>query len=333
MQDLGALGGIISEAGGINDRGQVAGYSYTSPGGYEHHAVLWDRRHGMQDLGTLGGGSSGAGSINDSGQVVGISSLAGTYHQHAFLWDAHSGMEDLGTLPGKNESSADGINDAGQVVGFSYLRIVYYSQPPHAFLWDAQNGMQDLGTLPGANGSEARGINDAGEVVGDSGGHAFLYSDGTMVDLNNFLPPDSGWALNAATAINGSGQIVGYGTIGGRFRAFLLTLDGGDHPGAVAFSSSTGLEMIQVAGTLADARGTSAGSVSGALVGIGQTGQARPGPGPVTEVTSAVSSAPSQGSPAGLMGRQGGSTAHRPLDGFGDPVVDPLTPDSLGITT
>jgi hypothetical protein len=84
--------------------------------------------------------------------------------------------------------------------------------------------------------------------------------------------------------------------------------------------------------TLADARGTSAGSVSGAPVGIGQTGQARPGPGSMTEVTSAVSSAPGQGSPAGLMGRQGGGTAHGPPDGFGDPVVDPLTLDLLGTT-
>jgi probable HAF family extracellular repeat protein len=112
-----------------------------------------------------------------------------------------------------------------------------------------------------------------------------------MTDLNDFLPPNSGWTLYEATAINDAGQLVGYGTVNGRgFRAFLLTLDGGDHPGVVAFPSSTGLEMSQVAGALADARGTSAVSVSGALVGIGQTGQARPGPGPMTEVTSAVSS-------------------------------------------
>ena len=46
-----------------------------------------------------------------------------------------------------------------------------------------------------------------------------------MVDLNEFVPPGSGWTnLEAAVAINDAGQISGYGQFAdGVFHAFLLT--------------------------------------------------------------------------------------------------------------
>lgn len=45
----------------------------------------------------------------------------------------------------------------------------------------------------------------------------------TMVDLNDLIPANSGWYLEATTGINNRGQIVGYGLHGGQQRAFLLT--------------------------------------------------------------------------------------------------------------
>jgi probable HAF family extracellular repeat protein len=51
--------------------------------------------------------------------------------------------------------------------------------------------------------------------------HAFLYSgSGPMQDLNDLISPDSGWTLCEAGGINDSGQIVGYGEIGGNTHAF-----------------------------------------------------------------------------------------------------------------
>ena len=89
----------------------------------------------------------------------------------------------------------------------------------------------DLGALGGGQGSEAFGINDRGQVVGASygepngaAGRAVLWEgNGPVVDLNTRLPAGTGWRLLSARAINGRGQIVGQGRMGGRLRTFLLT--------------------------------------------------------------------------------------------------------------
>ena len=79
VYDLTALGdlpgrGFQSEAWGINDQGQVVGFSASSLGTRE--AFLWDPVNGMQALGDLPGGPafSHAFGINNQGQVVGLSS-------------------------------------------------------------------------------------------------------------------------------------------------------------------------------------------------------------------------------------------------------------------
>jgi hypothetical protein len=61
-------------------------------------------------------------------------------------------------------------------------------------------------------------------VAGPDGAHAFIYRDGAMHDLNDLArTADAGWILSSARAINGSGQIVGFGTHHGETAAFLLT--------------------------------------------------------------------------------------------------------------
>jgi probable HAF family extracellular repeat protein len=89
--------------------------------------------------------------------------------------------------------------------------------------------MHDLGTL-GGDKCLARDINNQGQIVGysevvagDSTQHAFVYSGGTMVDLNDLIDPASGWVLSSASAINESGWIAGTGCINGETHAFLLT--------------------------------------------------------------------------------------------------------------
>jgi probable HAF family extracellular repeat protein len=83
--------------------------------------------------------------------------------------------------------------------------------------------MLDLGTLSGGF-SAALDINNRGQIVGDSNNRAFLYQDGSMYDLNSLIDPSSGWVLESASAINDSGQIVGYGINSlGQEHAFLLS--------------------------------------------------------------------------------------------------------------
>ena len=86
MRDLGTFSGdTYSEARGINDAGQVVGYSATA-GDHHLHAFITDPNGmGMRDLGTLGGARRCVPGINDTGQVVGFSYTGGNHTNHAFI--------------------------------------------------------------------------------------------------------------------------------------------------------------------------------------------------------------------------------------------------------
>jgi len=157
ITDLGNLGGQGVYASGINNEGQIVGWSYDRSGSI-NRPFLWQNGT-MTDLGTPTGWTWGlAVDINDAGQVAGYGFNA-TGFTRALLW-SQGQITELGDL-GSGISTASGINNAGMIVGTSFTA----KSDKHAFRW--QDGvMSDLGTLPGGYDSEGDDSNDAGWIVG-----------------------------------------------------------------------------------------------------------------------------------------------------------------------
>ena len=115
---LGGLPGSIgSDATGINDAGQVVGWSYVGiSSDFQIFATEWTDGH-VIDLGGLPDSTESlAYGINDAGQVVGYSVVDGG--DIATEW-SDGKVIDLGGPPGSVWSEAFSINDAGQVVGLT----------------------------------------------------------------------------------------------------------------------------------------------------------------------------------------------------------------------
>jgi probable HAF family extracellular repeat protein len=239
MQDLGTLGGTDSAAFSINERGQIAGMSFTNTtvnpatGVPTLDPFLWENGK-MLDLGTLGGTFGVAFALNNRGQVVGYSYLAGdNTGVHAFLWDQQGGMQDLGTLGGAT-GAALSINDAGDIVGGDSLA----DGSGRSFLW-RHGVMTDLGTVGTSAGSVALGINSRRQIVGtlfdnngnESGG--FLWEDGgPMVDLSTLIPPNPDLQLDHGFQINDRGEIAVRGVFSnGDIHSFVLIPCDENHPG------------------------------------------------------------------------------------------------------
>jgi probable HAF family extracellular repeat protein len=240
IHDLGVLGGSIdfSLANGINDLGQVTGASgHLTPGTCfgigGSVAFLTSPNSSMtasDDLGTLLGGCRGSDGygVNNSGQVAGYSASSSLANplQNAIVATS-SGMTDLGLLGGVSRfpavsgmnATAYAINASGMIAGvstYNHDSTIAYSAL-HAFLSTPTGPLTDIGTLGGSY-STAFGINTAGQIVGsattvgDAALHGFLYSGGTILDLNNMIGSASGWTINNASAINDNGQILANAT-------------------------------------------------------------------------------------------------------------------------
>lgn len=248
IQDLGTLGdGLDSQALFVNQRGQIAGNSYTDSIAHPETGIptqapfLWENGH-MTNLGTLGGVVGWVTGLNKRGQVVGGSALetdpAGQVH--AFLWERGS-LRDLGILGGAdfNFSEANAINDNGEIAGHSHTADGSF----RGFRW-THGVMTDLGSVPGYDCSNTGSINASGQIAGwaylcdvEAPEHAVLWEkDGPGIDLNVFVPPGSDLELIEAVSIDDRGEIAGLAFLpDGTTHAFVLTpreVDVSDPPSA-----------------------------------------------------------------------------------------------------
>jgi uncharacterized membrane protein len=240
-------------ATGINNFGQVVGYT-TLYSDETQWAVSWTSAAGF----TLFGSSfppSLANGISNAGETVG---QTGVLLGQANSW--RDGVATvLGTFGGDDpdySSSANAVNDMGHAAGWSTTiplndcSFNLFRCPMRAVQWMPTGEISDLGALPGDKLSAASGINLSGQVIGSSGntllgqgwggnggsgfggdggsvaviGRPFLWTaENGMQDLNTLIRPHSGWVLKSVSGINGTGQIVGSGTLNGHTHGFLLT--------------------------------------------------------------------------------------------------------------
>ena len=218
VTDLGTLGGSTSAGYGINNLGQVSGYSDTTNNA-AREAVLFSNG-AITDLGTLGDDPSYGYSVSNIADVTGYS-LTLTEDYHAYLY-SNGIMHDI---PGVNGTSSEGhcINNFDQIAGFFVLADGFST---HAFVYS--NGLlQDLGTLGGSE-SGAFGINNSGQITGsanildDGGTHVFLYAGGIMTDLGTL-----GGGYAQGYSINNAGQITGFSSLNGELGQHPFLYSGG----------------------------------------------------------------------------------------------------------
>lgn len=179
MTNLGTFGGVWGRSTGMNNKGQVVGFSNLE-GDQNDNAFLWEKGL-LQNLGTLGGdyNFSEAWAVNDNGEIAGHSFTPdGAFR--GFRW-RRGVMTDLGSVPGYDCSNTGSINASGQIAGWAYPCDL--NAPSHAVLWDKKGPGIDLNTFvpPGSDLEliEAQFINDLGEIAGlaflpNGDAHAFL---------------------------------------------------------------------------------------------------------------------------------------------------------------
>lgn len=232
ITDLGVLNSNdqFSQGFGINNYGQVAGFSLNSQA--VPHVFLWTptTTHGvsgvLQDLGLCSSGIGGGFKLNSYGQLQfnrGVSTPSFGMQTHALLWtpatpnSTTGSTVDLLTLNGADgASSGFGINDNGVVVGSSYPGLCFIWTPasPHA----TTGTMTDLGNR--SNGGAANAVNNSGRVAGSievtffgyPTSHPGLspYSTNDIIGLgpqsnqNDQTYSGTGYAINAAGHVTGT---------------------------------------------------------------------------------------------------------------------------------
>jgi hypothetical protein len=221
-----------SGAFSVNARGAIVGYSEQS--GFNGPAAFTDEIVSFDGSGTASGYPSNATAyggrayaINDAGEISGV-------------FCCPYGAPDTGTqaitdppytvlmMPANSGDGAGAVdlNAQGNVVGWYAGGPFHRGNPVCCGFYEIGGVVTEIDDPSGNGFLIANAINANNLIVGTYGNadvsqaRAFLYT-GKVVDLNTLIPPCN-WMLNDATSVNGRGQIVGVGTLGGVTHGFLL---------------------------------------------------------------------------------------------------------------
>lgn len=244
----------------INENGQVVGFSQFTNRNMPSKSkripfILENGKRGSLSI-PEGYNSGEAMGINSQGIVVGNVWLQDVSDKHAVVWQEDA-VRPLGEPKDFTNTEAKSVNDLGQILVKAYrsnlaelleqaagsaeldkgtaeasqILANSWEFKQQSYLWH-RGQWQAIGGM-----SLAHALNNQGQVVGSvwidpkkalrpnerAGNHAALWEDGEMMDLNEVLPENWGWALHEATEINNLGQIVGDGVFENKPCAFLLT--------------------------------------------------------------------------------------------------------------
>ena len=206
LSDITPPNGVIAEALGLNNVGQVVGKVFfcdlvdgNCVNGRTRGFVYDKGTHVI--LGTLGGRDSMAVDVNDAGQVAGWADTTTGGPSHAIIFKNGS-LEDIGARSSADSTIASGINSSGEVSGLGSSN----TSNRGAFLY--RNGSFFFFETNGF----ANDINNSAQVVGRFGGNddgsarAFLFSDAVRKDLGTL---STSHRFSSALAINNVGEVVG----------------------------------------------------------------------------------------------------------------------------
>jgi uncharacterized repeat protein (TIGR01451 family) len=233
--------GPISISKGMNDSGQVVGYSVSSVVSY--HGFSWQGGAMTELAGPPGCGSWEAYDVNSTGQIVGrgVNGTCG-FDGQGLIWASASDsavvLNDVlagAGLPPRAVGIrfAFSINDAGTVLAQEAVA----SKPRCLLITANPVAVVDLGVLssdPANAGCIPGAVNNLGEAVAYeqaavSGNPdtktALLWSGNTLYDLETLLDAtaQTAWDLETAVAINDSGTVTGLGMFNGKLVGYCAT--------------------------------------------------------------------------------------------------------------
>ena len=216
VQDIGTLGGGITDARDINDNGQIVGESETSDNKFQ--AFLWDPiSNQIRDINpdTKNTGSMAIG-INNNGQIACSVCIDNNMTYQAYLLDQNSAGSKVQVpgLPGKRSCVATGINDNGQVIGYS-TDLLGDPNDMQGFLWDsATNQCQSTSLSMGSYKSYMSyptTINNKGQVI-IGGPNSCLWQNGVLTSFGQDAYigniNDNGWVTGEAKFSDGTYHAV-----------------------------------------------------------------------------------------------------------------------------
>ena len=220
--------GAWSSAAAIDNAGVVAGQRSLTEELNPQNAYIWSATEGFRDLEGLEELSAATAITGDiiTGWMVNPGEM-----KEGYLWD-DGRVTFLGPIPGGLSSDPAAVTNQGVIVGSGAIPMDGYPFGiPRAFLWQ-EGKFTLLGTLPDHLISRAQDIRTKPQqIVGRSWNvdgtptiaHGFIWEDGVMYDLNDFISGESGVLIEGATGISARGEIVANGDdVEGEIVAFLL---------------------------------------------------------------------------------------------------------------